>query len=67
LDGWDFDGRCGDWRGTWGQLPWQNKKQREGLALLIATAQVRSVNLNELVVALPRAAERLDTDLRLPG
>jgi hypothetical protein len=43
------------------RLPWQNKKQREGLALLIATAlQVRCVNLNELAAALPRAAERLD-------
>src|SRR3974377_282910 len=43
------------------RLPWQNKKQREGLALLIATAlQVRSVNLNELAAALPREAERLD-------
>lgn len=43
------------------RLPWQNKKQREGLALLIATAlQVRSVNLNELAAALPRKAERLD-------
>jgi hypothetical protein len=43
------------------RLPWQNKKQREGLALLIATAlQVRGVNLNELAAALPRAAERLD-------
>lgn len=43
------------------RLPGQNKKQREGLALLIATAlQVRSVNLNELAAALPRAAERLD-------
>jgi len=43
------------------RLPWQNKKQREGLALLIATAlQVRSVNLNELAAALPRAADRLD-------
>jgi len=43
------------------RLPWQNKKQREGLALLIATAlHVRSVNLNELAAALPRAAERLD-------
>lgn len=43
------------------RLPLQNKKQREGLALLIATAlQVRSVNLNELAAALPRAAERLD-------
>lgn len=43
------------------RLPWRNKKQREGLALLIATAlQVRGVNLNELAAALPRAAERLD-------
>jgi len=43
------------------RLPWQNKKQREGLALLVATVlQVRSVNLNELAAALPRAAERLD-------
>ena len=31
------------------RLPWPNKKQREGLALLIATAlRVRDVNLNEL-------------------
>ena len=43
------------------RLPGQNKKQREGLALLVATAlQVRSVNLNELAAALPREAERLD-------
>jgi hypothetical protein len=43
------------------RLPLQNKKQREGLALLVATAlQVRSVNLNELAAAVPRAAERLD-------
>ena len=43
------------------RLPLQNKKQREGLALLIATAlQVRGVNLNELAAALPREAERLD-------
>jgi Transposase DDE domain len=43
------------------RLPLQNKKQREGLALLVATAlQVRSVNLNELAAALPRSAERLD-------
>src|SRR3954464_2043030 len=47
----------------------QNKKQREGLALLVATAlDVRDVNLMELApalppcrpAALPRAAERLD-------
>ncbi len=39
----------------------QNKKQREGLALLVATAlHVRDVNLNELGAALPRAAERSD-------
>jgi len=44
-----------------GRLPGQNKKQREGLALLVATAlQVRSVNLNELAAALPREAEQLD-------
>jgi hypothetical protein len=43
------------------RLPGQNKKQREGLALLVATGlDVRSVNLNELAAALPRAAERLD-------
>ena len=43
------------------RLPDQNKKQREGLALLVATAlHVREVNLNELAAALPRAAERLD-------
>src|SRR5215212_8826693 len=42
-------------------LPRQNKKQREGLALLVATAlDVRDVNLMELAAALPRAAERLD-------
>src|SRR5215218_5826075 len=44
-----------------GRLPRQNKKQREGLALLVATAlDVRDVNLMELAAALPRAAERLD-------
>jgi hypothetical protein len=43
------------------RLAGQNKKQREGLALLVATAlHVRDVNLNELAAALPRAAERLD-------
>src|SRR3954466_14736163 len=43
------------------RLPLQNKKQREGLALLVATAlDVRSVNLMELAAAVPRAAERLD-------
>jgi hypothetical protein len=43
------------------RLPGQNKKQREGLALLIATAlDVRDVNLMELAAALPRAAEQLD-------
>jgi len=43
------------------RLPSQNKKQREGLALLVATAlHARSVNLNELAAAVPRAAERLD-------
>src|SRR3954469_10237957 len=43
------------------RLPRQNKKQREGLALLVATAlDVRGVNLMDLAAALPRAAERLD-------
>src|SRR4029078_10765131 len=43
------------------RLPGQNEKQREGLALLVATAlDVRDVNLRELAAALPRAAERLD-------
>ena len=38
------------------RLPRQNKKQREGLALLVATAlDVRDVNLMELAAALPRA------------
>src|SRR3954462_4969223 len=42
------------------RLPSQNKKQREGLALLVATAlDVRSVNLMELAAAVPRAAERV--------
>lgn len=44
-----------------GRLPGQNKKQREGLALLTATLlEVRSANLMDLAAALPRAAERLD-------
>ena len=48
-------------RGTLGRLPWQNKKQREGLAPLVATAlHVRGVNLNELAAALARKAERHD-------
>ena len=39
----------------------QELSQREGLALLVATAlDVRDVNLMELAAALPRAAERLD-------
>src|SRR5215210_8333755 len=43
------------------RLPGQNKKQRAGLALLVATAlDVRAVNLMELAAALPRAAARLD-------
>lgn len=43
------------------RLPFQNKKQREGLAALVATAlSVRGVNLNEWAAALPRTAERLD-------
>src|SRR4051794_10225748 len=43
------------------RLPGQNKKQREGLALLTATMlDVRSANLTGLAASLPRAAERLD-------
>ena len=43
------------------RLPGQNKKQREGLAQLVATMlQVRSANLMELAASLPRAAERTD-------
>ena len=44
-----------------GRLPGQNKKQREGLSLLVATMlDVRSANLMDLAASLPRAAERLD-------
>ena len=44
-----------------GRLPGQNKKQRDGLALLTATLlDVRSANLMALAAALPRAAERTD-------
>lgn len=44
-----------------GRLPRQHKKQREGLALLVATMlEARSANLMDLAAALPRAAERLD-------
>lgn len=44
-----------------GRLPGQNKKQREGLALLAATMlDVRSANLMDLAASLPRRAERLD-------
>ena len=43
------------------RLPRQNKKQREGLALLVATMlDVRSANLMDLAASLPRAAERID-------
>ena len=43
------------------RLPRQNKKQREGLALLTATMlDVRSANLMDLSAWLPRAAERQD-------
>jgi len=49
---------CADMRG---RLPRQNKKQREGLALLAATMlDVRSANLMDLAASLPRQAERLD-------
>jgi hypothetical protein len=55
-----------------GRLPGQNKKQREGLALLTATMlDVRGANLTDLAASLPRAAERLDMRYqwisRLPG
>ena len=43
------------------RLPRQNKKQREGLAQLIATMlDVRSANLMDLSASLPRVAERID-------
>src|SRR4051812_49553237 len=43
------------------RLPGQNKKQREGLALLTATMlDVRSASLMDLAAWLPRPAERLD-------
>ena len=43
------------------RLSRQHKKQREGLALLVATMlDVRSANLMDLAASLPRAAERLD-------
>jgi hypothetical protein len=43
------------------RLPGQNKRQREGLALLTATMlDVRSANLMDLAASLPRDAERLD-------
>jgi hypothetical protein len=43
------------------RLPRQNKKQREGIALLTATMlDVRSANLMDLSASLPREAERID-------
>jgi len=49
---------CADMRE---RLPGQNKKQREGLSLLVATMlEVRSANLMDLAASLPRAADRLD-------
>lgn len=43
------------------RLPRQNKKQREGLSLLVATMlEVRSANLMDLAASLPRAPDRLD-------
>ena len=43
------------------RLPRQNKKQREGLSLLVATMlDVRSANLMDLSASLPRACERID-------
>ena len=44
-----------------GRLARQNKKQREGLSLLVATMlDVRSANLMDLAASLPRSADRLD-------
>ena len=43
------------------RLPRQNKKQREGLAQLVATMlEVRSANLMDLSASLPRSSERID-------
>lgn len=43
------------------RLPRQNKKQREGLALLAATMlEVRSANPMDLAASVPREAERID-------
>ena len=43
------------------RLPRQNKKQREGLALLVGTMlDVRSANLMDLSASLPRESERID-------
>ncbi len=43
------------------RLPRQNKKQREGLALLVGTMlDVRSANLMDIAASLPREAERID-------
>lgn len=43
------------------RLPRQNKKQREGLATLVATMlDVRCANLMDLAASLPREAERID-------
>ena len=43
------------------RLPRQNKKQREGLAALVATMlDVRCANLMDLAASLPRASERID-------
>ena len=43
------------------RLPRQNKKQREGLASLVATMlEVRSANLMDLSASLPRESERID-------
>ncbi len=40
------------------RLPLQNKKQREGLSLLVATVlDVRSANLMDLAASLPRSPD----------
>ena len=50
------------------RLPWENKRQREGLAPLAATApHVLGVDLDDLAAAAPREAERLDMRYRWIG
>jgi hypothetical protein len=47
------------------RMPRQNKKQREGLALLVATMlDVRNANLTDLSASLPQSSERIDMRYR---